>query len=61
MPPVDIGCAAFDSQFLSCFSAVSDKVPRVPVSLKTHKVWHQNSPLVYLPGLCGVCQEMIAE
>ena len=38
MPPVDIGCVAFDSQEPSCCSTACDKVPCTPVYLKTHKV-----------------------
>ncbi len=48
MPLIDIGCAASDSQgvFLAA-QPFCDKVPCTTISLKTHKVWHRNSPLTY--------------
>ena len=56
MLPVDIGCAAAGSQV--CFLAAQpfcDKVPCMPLCLKTHKVRYRISSLVDFRDTRGGC------
>jgi len=58
MPPVDIGCAASDSQG-SFFAAqpLCDKVQCVPLCLKTHKVQYRfHRPWIFEIRMVGVRQ-----